>query len=76
MNSQRKALIFLHMVLKLNWRFNFNFRFEFEFRKHRTIKRDAVDLSKFTTSAPCDLLSSFLRVKNLEKPLEKPKIVV
>jgi hypothetical protein len=59
--------------LKLNWRFNFNFRFEFEFRKHRTIKRDAVGWSRFATSDTLNLLSSFLRVKNLEKSLEKPK---
>jgi hypothetical protein len=59
--------------VKLNWRFNFNFRFQFEFRKHRTIKRDVVVLSRFATSATLDLLSSFLRVKKLEKSLEKTK---
>jgi hypothetical protein len=48
-------------------------RFEFEFRKHRTIKRDVVGLSRFTTSASLDLLSSFLRVKTLDNSLEKPK---
>jgi hypothetical protein len=72
-NTQRKAFIFLWMVLNLNWRFNFNFQFEFEFRKHRTIKRDVVGLSRFATSASLDLLSSFLRVKTLENSLEKPK---
>jgi hypothetical protein len=61
------------MALKLNMRFNFNFRFEFEFRKHRTIKRVVVGWSRFATSPFLDLLSSFLRVKPLEKPLEKPK---
>jgi hypothetical protein len=61
------------MVLKLNWRLNFNFRFEFEFRKHHTIKRDVVGLSRFATTASLDLLSSFLRVKTLEKSLEKQK---
>jgi hypothetical protein len=61
------------MVLKLNWRFNFNFLFEFEFRKHHTIKRDVVGWSRFATIATLDILSSFLRVKNLENSLEKPK---
>jgi hypothetical protein len=61
------------MVLKLNWRFNFNSRFEFDFRKYRTIKRDVVGWLRFATSATLDLLSSFLRVENLEKSLEKPK---
>jgi hypothetical protein len=64
------------MVLKLNWQFNFHFRFEFEFRKHRTIKRDVVGWSRFATSAFFDLHSSFLRVKTLEKSLEKPKIAL
>jgi hypothetical protein len=61
------------MVLKLNWQFNFNFQFEFEFRKRRTIKRDVIGLLRFATSATIGFLSSFLRVKNLEKSLEKPK---